>query len=134
MTSTKGESNYGKYNAGNRAAGSSAPLGGPEKAVPGELRYHSRNEPPEPREQKRGFRNRGGVFKSNPTLLLIVIDIFVIILVLVFLLPFLRPGASEDDFFGFSFSLHGYLYRNTAHMSVIIQPADPRVDQAYHVL
>jgi hypothetical protein len=115
MTSRKGD------------AGSGEPryYGSQEKSMPGEMHYHSRSEAPHPEERKRGLKKRSGIFRNNPSLLLILIDIIVVVLVLVFLLPFLRPDSSNDDFQGYSFSMHGYLYRQTAHVSVIIQRAGP---------
>lgn len=111
----------------NGDAGSEDPryYGAQEKSIPGEMHYHSRSEAPRPEERKRGLKRRSGIFKNNPSLLLILIDIIVVVLVLVFLLPFLRPASSNDDFQGYSFSMHGYLYKQTAHVSVIIQPAGP---------
>ena len=109
-------------------SGSGAPpyYGAQEKSIPGEMHYHSRSEPPRPQEPKRGLKRKSGIFRNNPSLLLILIDIIVVVLVLVFLLPFLQPGSSKDDFQGYSFSMHGYLYEQTAHVSVIIQSAGPQ--------
>jgi len=98
------------------------PYGGAEQAVPGGLHYHSRSGPPDPHEyQKSGKIRIGGIFRNNPSLLLILVDIIVVLLVMMFLLPFLRPGASKDNFFGYAFSLHGYIYGDTASVSLIIQ-------------
>jgi len=101
-------------------------FGGPEQIIPGELHYYSRSEPPRPEEQRGRNKGRGGVFRNNPSLLIILIDIIVVVLVLVFLLPFIRPGSSEDDFKGYSFSLHGYVHEGKAYTSIIVQSAGVR--------
>ncbi len=110
---------------GDPDSGKAKYYGAQEKSVPGEMHYHSRTDAPRPQEAKRGLKKRSGIFRNNPSLLLILIDIIVVVLVLVFLLPFLRPDSSEDNFQGYSFSMHGYLYEQTAHVSVIIQSAGP---------
>lgn len=121
----KNESEYGPIGADKATAGNHSRFGGPETGRPDELRYHSRSGPPEQRDRKKGLKRGRGIFRSNPSLLMILIDIFVIVIVIVFLLPVLRPDSSEDDFFGYSFSLHGYLHRDIVNVSVIIQTAVP---------
>lgn len=121
----RNESENRRTEAGKALPDYHARFGEAETGSPDELRYHSRSGPPKPRDRKKGFKRGKGIFRSNPSLLMILIDIFVIVIVIVFLLPILRPASSEDDFFGFSFSLHGYLHRTTANVSMIIQAADP---------
>jgi hypothetical protein len=92
--------------------------------LPEELHYHSRSEPPSPEENaRRRKEGRKGVFRSNPSLLIILIDIGVVVLVILFLLPFLQPKGSVEDFHGYSFALHGYAHSAQATVSVVIQPA-----------
>lgn len=99
----------------------SDPFGGRE-VLPEELHYHSREAPPEPDEYRKGSGRRGGVFKNNPSLILILVDIVVVVLVLIILLPLLRYDSRAEDFEGYDFSLHGYIDGQTAYLSVTAQP------------
>ncbi|HKK65294.1 MAG TPA: hypothetical protein VJ967_05505 [Clostridia bacterium] len=89
----------------------------------GEIKFHSRGSAPEPElpgpKRKPRF---GTVFRSNPGLLIILVDILLVILVLTLVFPFIRPGSSVENFGGYSFSLHGYLNEGAVYTSLLLQP------------
>lgn len=97
-------------------------LSGGRDILPEELHFHSRETPPEPEDYRTGAKKRGGVFKNNPSLILILVDIVVVLLVLIILLPLLRYDSRVEDFSGYDFSLHGYLDGKVACLSVTAQP------------
>lgn len=116
---------------GERSEEVSYPFSGGRSPGPGELHYHSRPGPPPPGGAGEEHKvKRIGIFKKNPSLMLILIDIIVVVLVLIFLLPILRPKTSVNDFFGYSFSLHGFLHENQANVSMVIQPEGPGPEAA----
>jgi len=99
------------------------PGGGRENGFPlEELHFHSREEAPSPDDYSRKKNRKRGIFKNNPSLLIILVDIVVVVLVMLFLIPFLRHDSRVDDFHGYDFSLHGYLHNGMAYASVTAQP------------
>ena len=89
----------------------------------GEIKFHSRGSAPEPELSGASRKPRfGTVFRSNPGLLIILVDILLVILVLTLVFPFIRPGSEVDNFAGYSFSLHGYLNEGAAYTSLMLQP------------
>ena len=89
----------------------------------GEIKFHSRGSAPEPELPGASRKPRfGTVFRSNPGLLIILVDILLVILVLTLVFPFIRPGSEVDNFAGYSFSLHGYLNEGAAYTSLMLQP------------
>jgi len=89
----------------------------------GEIKFHSRGSAPEPELTGASRKPRfGTVFRSNPGLLIILVDILLVILVLTLVFPFIRPGSEVDNFAGYSFSLHGYLNEGAAYTSLMLQP------------
>ncbi|MCF7913632.1 MAG: hypothetical protein K9L66_00540 [Spirochaetaceae bacterium] len=89
----------------------------------GEIKFHSRGSAPEPELPGASRKPRfGTVFRSNPGLLIILVDILLVILVLTLVFPFIRPGSEVDNFEGYSFSLHGYLNAGAVYTSLMLQP------------
>jgi len=84
-----------------------------------QLHFHSRDGAPSPED--RAKKKRVGIFKQNPSLMLILIDIIVIVLVILFLIPALRPDTRVRDFHGYSFSLHGFRNGDEISLSLVIQ-------------
>lgn len=105
-------------------------ISGGRDILPEELHFHSRETPPEPEDYRTGTGKRGGVFKNNPSLILILIDIVVVLLVLIILLPLLRYDSRVEDFSGYDFSLHGYLDGTVIYLSVTAQPDFAPVESA----
>ena len=99
-----------------------------KRIASGEIKYHSRDTVPEP--DKSAPRNKlrfGGVFKSNPTLLIILVDIILVLLILLIVFPLIRPDSEVDDFEGYAFSLHGYLHEGAVHVSLVVQPNPTKI-------
>lgn len=96
-----------------------------QRVASGEIKFHSRTEKPEPepREGRRKVRF-GAVFRNNPTLLIVLVDIIVVLLVLTLVFPLIRPKAEDENFLGYSLSLHGYLHEGKVHTGLVVQP-DP---------
>ena len=89
----------------------------------GEIKFHSRGSAPEPELPGSNRKPRfGTVFRSNPGLLIILVDILLVILVLTLVFPFIRPGSDVDNFAGYSFSLHGYVNEGSVYTSLMSQP------------
>ncbi len=89
----------------------------------GEIKFHSRGSAPEPELPGSSRKQRfGTVFRSNPGLLIILVDILLVILVLTLVFPFIRPGSDVNNFGGYSFSLHGYLNEGAVYTSLMLQP------------
>lgn len=89
----------------------------------GEIKFHSRGNAPEPELPGSSRKLRfGTVFRSNPGLLIILVDILLVLLVLTLVFPFIRPGSDVDNFKGYSFSLHGYLNEGAVYTSLMSQP------------
>ncbi|MFP4491120.1 MAG: hypothetical protein ACLFNZ_06565 [Spirochaetaceae bacterium] len=61
-----------------------------------------------------------GVFRNNPSLMIILIDIIVIVLVLTIVLPFIGKKSSEENFEGYELSLHGFVYEETVTLSLVV--------------
>ncbi len=94
-----------------------------QKVASGEIKYHSREDSPKPQSEGPNRKLRfGGVFRKNPTLLIILVDIILVLLVLTLVFPLIRPGAEKENFLGYSLSLHGYLYEGNVVVSVVMQP------------
>ncbi|MDZ7795148.1 MAG: hypothetical protein U5P10_16100 [Spirochaetia bacterium] len=95
----------------------------------GEIKFHSRGSAPEPELPGASRKPRfGTVFRSNPGLLIILVDILLVILVLTLVFPFIRPGSSVDNFGGYSFSLHGYLNEGAVYTSLMLQPNPSEIE------
>ncbi len=94
-----------------------------KRVASGEIRYHSRDAAPEPGREAPQRRLRfGGVFKNNPTLLIILFDIVLVLVILVIVFPLIRPDSEVDNFLGYEISLHGYLNRGEVQVSLVLQP------------
>lgn len=61
-----------------------------------------------------------GVFRNNPSLMIILVDIIVILLVLTIVIPFIGKKSSEENFDGYELSLHGFMYENTVTLSLVV--------------
>ncbi|GEM_PF-2431969 len=94
-----------------------------QRVASGEIQFHSRSGKPEPEPQEGRRKVRfGGVFRNNPTLLIVLVDILVVLLVLTLVFPLIRPGAEDENFLGYSLSLHGYLHEGKVHAGLVVQP------------
>lgn len=85
--------------------------------------YHGRGVSEEFAGGSGAARSKGGlfgVFRNNPSLMIILVDIMVIVLVLTLVLPFIRRKSSVDNFAAHDLSLHGFVYGEKATVSLII--------------
>ncbi|MFO7850683.1 MAG: hypothetical protein R6V67_12075 [Spirochaetia bacterium] len=71
-------------------------------------------------KKKRPRAGLFGVFRNNPSLMIILIDIIVIVLVLTIVIPFIGKTSSEENFEGYELSLHGFLYEQTVTLSLVV--------------
>lgn len=90
--------------------------------------YHGRRNPEEDSggAESGGSRGRdrspfGGIFKGNPMLLIVLVDILLIFLVAGILYPILSPGSGTADIAGYSFSLNGYREGGWAYVNVTVE-------------
>ncbi|MFW6208218.1 MAG: hypothetical protein ACOC2R_04935 [Spirochaetota bacterium] len=99
-----------------------------KRVVSGEIKYHSRDAAPEPESEAPRRKLRfGGVFKNNPTLLIILLDIVLVLVILVIVFPLIRPDSEVDNFLGYEISLHGYLNQGEVQVSLVMQPNPSRL-------
>ena len=100
-----------------------------KRVASGEIRYHSRDAAPEPeREAPQRKLRFGGVFKNNPTLLIILLDIVLVLVILVIVFPLIRPDSEVDNFMGYEISLHGYLNQGEVQVSLVMQPNPSKLE------
>ncbi len=100
-----------------------------KRVASGEIRYHSRDAAPEPEREPPQRRLRvGGVFKKNPTLLIILLDIVLVLVILVIVFPLIRPDSEVDNFLGYEISLHGYLNEGEVQVSLVMQPNPSKLE------
>ncbi len=102
-----------------------------KRVASGEIRYHSRDTAPQPdKDAPRRKISFGGVFKKNPTLLIILLDIILVLVILVIVFPLIRPDSEVENFLGYEISLHGYLLEEAVQVSLVLQPLPSRLDSS----
>ena len=86
-----------------------------------ELHYHGRGLSVKglAEGKKRRKRSFFAVFRSNPSLSIVLVDIIVIVLVLLMIIPFVRKKSEVRDFMGYELSLHGFVYEGSATVSLV---------------
>lgn len=99
-----------------------------KRIASGEIKYHSRDTAPEADKTAPRHKIRfGGVFRSNPTLLIVLVDIILVLLILLIVFPLIRPDSGVDNFEGYALSLHGYLNAGAVHVSLVVQPNPTKI-------
>lgn len=88
------------------------------------LRFYGRGLPKDSSSEGKKSRKKGlfKIFRSTPSLTLVLVDILVIILVLSFVIPFIRKESTADDFVGYELSLHGFTFEKKATVSLVVTP------------
>src|SRR6056297_1500752 len=72
------------------------------RVTSGEIKYHSRDSAPEPVTDPQTRKlHVGGAFKNNPTLLIILLDIMLVLVILLIVFPLIRPNSEADNFMGY---------------------------------
>lgn len=106
-----------------------------QRVAAGEIRYHSRDTAPQPdKEAPRRKISFGGVFKKNPTLLIILFDIILLLVILVIVFPLIRPDNEVESFMGYDISLHGFLLESEVQVSLVLQPNPSKMDESAEAL
>ncbi len=94
------------------------------------ITYHGRGI--EEEEDSRSSRTKGGllgVFRNNPSLMIVLLDILFIILVLSLVLPFIGRKSESGNFTGLEVSLHGYLFQDVATVSLVVTSLPGAVEE-----
>ncbi len=99
------------------------------------LHYHGRGLQEESASEGGGSGKKGGffgVFRNNPSLMIILIDIIVIVLVLTIVLPFIGTKSSTKDLAGLELSLHGFVHEGKATVSLVVTSLSGETEDAEH--
>lgn len=102
-------------------------LGGNETYERGEVRFHYKREDRLETLSPGVLRQyeKKGPFKRNPSLLIILLDILILVIILYLFKPLVGPNEQERDFQGFDLTLRAFEYEDRCLAGLVVVAREP---------